>query len=521
MDALNVQITPAPLKFYCFIRESSPGQQDKYGPKAQWRDFEKFCHVWPGGPHHIEKQFTRTVIESATKWERPLWQQAITEGIRCFKAGLVDAFLFGRVDRESRNPFASVPIIKQALDAGIQVYFAKEQLHLDPKDPESIERYVKEIKDAITYIRKFVENTAPGRIERARDDQKHPTNTRMSGFDLIDGKRVPNQAEKAALREAAQVALKQGRPGPAARWLNDQGFRTVHGKEFTAATLAGKGGLFRNRALIGETTIHFKGEPEPVVIHHEPILDVATFEALQTMLDERRLRAPRSDVFYAVSGIIWCGSCHGRFEPTKIGNNRYYRCKCYCGEKAKRKDDLEFEVYDAFGQYLQRRESQQAYLELVQQSRAKLEKDLAEIQYNIKGNLKEFDILLDQRLAEWPAIIIDDKRRKLTAERESLLRAEAKAKAALDTLPQVDPLEVERALDDLAGWEESYPAPPYPRRNPDMPRRLSDEQLHRLRETLLKLNCRIAVKYGAIFISGKLPLSVSAKKGAYSDTYGL
>ena len=518
MDALNVQITPVPLKFYCFIRESSPGQKDKYGPKAQWRDFGKFCHVWPGGPHHTEKQFTRTVIESATKWERPLWQQAITEGIRCFKAGLVDAFLFGRVDRESRNPFASVPIIKEALDAGIQVYFAKERLHLDPKDPESIERYVKEIKDAITYIRKFVENTAPGRIERARDDQKHPTNTRMSGFDLIDGKRVPNQAEKAALREAAQVALKQGRPGPAARWLNDQGFRTVHGKEFTVATLAGKGGLFRNRALIGETTIHFGEEPQPVVIHHEAILDIATFEQLQDMLDERRLRAPRSDVFYALTGMLWCGSCHGRFEPTKIGNNRYYRCKHYCGEKAKRKEALEFEVYDAFGQYLQRRESQRQALELVQQSQTKLQKDLAEVERDIAENNDEWKILLQKDLADYPEIIINDKKRELTADRESLLRSKAKIESQLESLPEVNPLELERALDDLAGWEESYPAPPYPRRNPDMPRRLSDEQLPRLRETLLKLNCRIAVKYGAIFISGKLPLSVSAKKGAYSDT---
>lgn len=113
------------LRFYCFLRESSHGQKDKYGPLAQRRDMEKFAATWPGGPHIIK--FSRTVIESATKWQRPIWEQAITEGIRCFKAGEVNAFLFGRVDRETRNPFASVPIMKLALDAGVKVFFAQDR----------------------------------------------------------------------------------------------------------------------------------------------------------------------------------------------------------------------------------------------------------------------------------------------------------------------------------------------------------------------------------------------------------
>lgn len=273
------------LRFYCFIRESSRGQKDKYGPKAQWRDLEKFSLAWPGGPHRISEQFSATVIESATKWERPAWEQAIVQGITAFRQGLIDAFLFGRVDRETRNLFASIPVLRMAMDAGVPIYFAQEKLHLDPKDPESMERYTQEALDSIAYIRKFVRNTTPGRIARAKDDQKHPMNTGMFGFDLIDGKRVPNQAQAEAIREAAQVALKSGRAGPAARWLSQQGWRTTHGKNFSAATLGGKGGLFRNRALIGQTTIHFKEESQPVIVRHERILEDAIFEALGLMLD--------------------------------------------------------------------------------------------------------------------------------------------------------------------------------------------------------------------------------------------
>jgi hypothetical protein len=51
---------------------------------------------------------------------------------------------------------------------------------------------------------------------------------------------------------------------------------------------------------------------------------------------------------------------------------------------------------------------------------------------------------------------------------------------------------------------------------PNMPRKLTDEQAHLLREMLLKLNCRIIIRNQAIFISGSLPLtSVRAKQAAF------
>jgi hypothetical protein len=435
-----------------------------------------------------------------------------------------------------------------AMDAGVPIYFAQEKLHLDPKSPESMERYTQEALDSIAYIRKFVKNTTPGRIARAKDDQKHPMNTRMFGFDLIDGKRVPNQAQAEAIREAAQVALKSGRAGPAARWLNQQGWRTTHGKKFSAATLGGKGGLFRNRALIGQTTIHFKEESRPVIVRHERILDDATFEALGLMLDERKLRAPRSEVFYCLSGIIFCG-CDARFEPTKIGNNRYYRCKACCGERHYPKDELEWEVNEAFIRYLRQRESQQEYLELAQKSRAGLQERLGAVERDLGENIREWQVLLRKDLAEYPDILVNEEKQRLKTERESLLQAKARIEAELAALPQVDPAEVEAALCELAKpWQRSG----YPISTPEfwqpanfksgfrerasvaealenskngryltrlckviaalVPDKLTDEQAHLLRDTLMKLNCRIVVKDHAIFITGKLPLGLGLSR---------
>jgi hypothetical protein len=356
----------------------------------------------------------------------------------------------------------------------------------------------------------------------------------MFGFDLVDGKRSPKLAQAHAIREAAQVAIKAGRSSPAAAYLNDLGFRTANGKAFSAASLTGKRGLFRNRALIGETTINFK--EESVVIHHEGILDRATFDQLQVLMEERRLRAPRSMVFYSLSGIAFC-SCGSRLAGSTTRHYTYYKCNKGCGQKMWRKDALESETYRSFISYLERKEGQQQYLELAQQSRAKLEKQLRDIEARMATNNREWRVLLDKALAEWPEILINDKKSELKVERESLLQAHAKIEAQLAMLPTVDPDELERALAELhkpfiranqGGYDMPYPMCWELAVESDG--RLADLQLKLLRETLLKLNCRVTVysdlNYGVlaygpmvpvhqdvITISGRLPICVGAKEG--------
>ena len=74
---------------------------------------------------------------------------------------------------------------------------------------------------------------------------------------------------------------------------------------FAPSTLACKGGIFRNRALVGETTIQF--EEKTVVIHHEAILEIAKFEAINAVLDGRKLREPRSPriICFRRAGYLW------------------------------------------------------------------------------------------------------------------------------------------------------------------------------------------------------------------------
>jgi len=499
------------MMLYTIFRESSDPQQRKKGLARQWRQINRFAETWPGGPHKVYEPHAQ-VIESASRGSRREWETQVNRGIELFRKRIIDAFVFPEVDRETRNPLISVPILRRVLDAGIPVFFAEERLHLDPRDPRSVNKYSEAVAKACAYIDIMVKKTRDGRFDRANEDHLLPSNTRMFGFDVVDGKRVVNQAQAAALRQAGEIILREGRAGPAAKWLNEQGWRTTYGKPFTRTTLAGKKGIFRNRALIGETVINF--EEKQVIIRHDPILDVAKFEAINAVLDGRRLREPKSLAFYALTGMISCG-CGAKWELSNTGKRRYYRCTAHCGEKSWRKEALEQQVWHSFGDYLKERQARADYLELARQSVAKLEAELAKVEHDIEANASAWRVLLEKDLVGYPAQIIENKKAELNAARESLQWRKAEIEGQLLLLPQVNPDEVERELATLGepwlvcDWST-------PEDFPDDG--LSRERAEILRQTLLRLGAEIRIRKGEIRIIGRLPLGAGTRKvGAKAD----
>ncbi len=201
------------MRLYALLRESSDPQERKKGLSRQWRQLHRFAETWPGGPHTIEHH--AQIIESASQGSRREWQEATERSIELFHQGAIDGILFPEVDRETRNPFTSVPILNLALRAGVPIFFAEEELELDPRDSEAIQSYTDAVAKSCSYLATMVRKCREGRFDRANTDQKLPSNTKMFGFDIVDGRRVPNQAQAAALREAGQIMLRNGRTGPA------------------------------------------------------------------------------------------------------------------------------------------------------------------------------------------------------------------------------------------------------------------------------------------------------------------
>ncbi len=496
-----------PLTFLAFIRESSPQQtrREKYGPRQQWRDIHNFALSWPGGPHKVPAELAITVVEPATKWERPEWAAAIQKGIALFKAGVVDGFLFGRVDRESRNPFSSAPILRQAIDAGVQIYFAQELFHLNPRDPDSLNRYQQEVAKASDYIAKFVKLARGGRLTRAQDDQKLPSNSKIFGFDVIDGKRVPNISQASALNQAADIAIQEGSAGPAARWLNEKGWKTTMGKPFTTTTLADKSGLFRNTALIGETVIHFR--EGPVTIYHQGIMDQGKFETLNRVLDtyQGQLRVRRqANFFYALSGMFFC-RCGARSESFVSNRKPYYRCAAGCGMLSTHRDRAEWSLYRGLGDWFHGREERGRSLELSQRSAESLRLDLLRVKHEKEKLEGQWKALLKRDLSGYPRDTVQDEMGELWAQNEAIEKEERRLKEELAYIPAITSEDLEQALEF---WGRPWEAEVAPTLSGGT---LTLEQAREFRAYLIRFAARLTKVCDAIRIPGNLPVVVATQ----------
>ncbi len=97
------------------------------------------------------------------------------EALVFYHRGLVEVLLFPGVDREPRFLFGSFPLLAEVVQAGLEVYFAREKLHLDPNDPESVERYLSKATQAQAYVETMRLNTMRGRRRQAIPDHMMPT----------------------------------------------------------------------------------------------------------------------------------------------------------------------------------------------------------------------------------------------------------------------------------------------------------------------------------------------------------
>ncbi len=166
-------------KAFTIIRVSGRDQLKGNGPDAQWED-----HVLPNAPVldlEVNEEYRCVIQESASGWNRPKFEAVVNEAIELHRRGEIQAVLFPRVDRETRFLFSSVPLLNKIMGAGLEVYFAEEQLFLDPNDPDAVQRYTDKVKAAQDYIATLRRNTMKGRKKRVKKGRL-PTGTRMTGF---------------------------------------------------------------------------------------------------------------------------------------------------------------------------------------------------------------------------------------------------------------------------------------------------------------------------------------------------
>jgi hypothetical protein len=179
-------------KAFVIIRVSAEDQLKGYGPDVQW-----FDDIIPNAPLlglEVGETLRRVIQEPATTWERSKFEGVVREALDFYHRGEVEALLFPRVDRETRFLFGSFSLLAEVVQTGIEVYFAREKLRLDPNDPESIERYLSKATQAQAYVETMRLNTMRGRRRRAIQDHMMPTGRSKWAHDYHCYRRDSHQA---------------------------------------------------------------------------------------------------------------------------------------------------------------------------------------------------------------------------------------------------------------------------------------------------------------------------------------
>ncbi|MDP2953161.1 MAG: recombinase family protein, partial [Chloroflexota bacterium] len=195
---------------FAVIRVSAEDQLRGYGPDVQW-----FDDVLPNAPLlglEVDESLRAIIQESATGWDREQFQEAVRGALRLYKEGKVEALLFPRVDRETRFLFGSFPLLAEVIRAGMEVYFARERLRLDPGDPESVERYLAKATQAQAYVETMRVNTMRAKRRRATQGHKMPTGGRKWAFDYdpATGQYRKNEARAVWIARCYRWVLEEG-----------------------------------------------------------------------------------------------------------------------------------------------------------------------------------------------------------------------------------------------------------------------------------------------------------------------
>ena len=168
------------------------------------------------------------------------------------------------------------------------------------------------------------------RLKRAflADAQAGKVNKGTRPFGWADDKKTLHPLESRILRRAVGDVI-DGLPlREVARQWNKRGVTTTRGKEWNHTAVRQ---VLRNPRLAGWRT--HQGEVardatgQQVKGVWEPLVDQATYDALQSALDGRGHTRRRGAQKYLLSGVARCGVCGSRMHGYRIGDDRHaYQC---------------------------------------------------------------------------------------------------------------------------------------------------------------------------------------------------
>ena len=370
------------------LRISDNVQKSGYGIESQWED-----DILTNAPQlglEVSEELRRVVVERATDWHRSKFAETVGEAIELYKQGKIEAVVFPRVDRESRFVFSSMPLLSAMLQTGVEVYFARELLYLNPRDHEAVSRYLEKVGQSQAYIETMRVNTMRGRRQRAKGKPEEgiPGKLPTGGVNLYGyiyhkstGKRFVNDYEAGiiriiidlllrdhlSLKEICRRLVAKGIPAPRGGqiWSPSTVSRILRNRVYTGITYACTMDAIepKTRKKTGsyaKSARKLRHKDEWVLLPDDTtpgIITPSEFKLIQKRLLRNQELSPRNQKYeYLLRNFVYCQKCRNKYYGVPQHGKRYYRCSRRssnlilgdpCRNRSVNADELENQVWQS------------------------------------------------------------------------------------------------------------------------------------------------------------------------------
>ena len=333
------------LRLVAVLRLSSKAQIQGHGRERQ-EENEIRAYV-----DELEASLVDTwfVAERATVFERPQFEALLIKGISLRRQGVIDGLILGSVDRLSRDPFDGGAVCRDALKAGLRLFFAEDRL--DASREEDQANIIGYLVASRKYVQRLKAQTMPARKARAARGKIPNGQVRWPfDYDPSTGTASPNP-ERARWIRNWYVQLRNGGSFGSIKKMMEQAEIPAPkgGKIWSRSTISR---ILADPAIKGEFYHGFEtmepreywepsrrvpSEPELIYSDHaNAILKSEEWEYIQTILGRNKDHSRRNTRYdYSpLHGLVkcLCGRKMGSYthKRSSIG---YFRCgTCRSGD---------------------------------------------------------------------------------------------------------------------------------------------------------------------------------------------
>ena len=307
----------------------------------------------------IQAQHLASVLASHPEWENAGLYIDIASGTKTEKrpelqrlmndcrAGRVNLILTKSISRFARSTTDLLEMVRTLTGLGATLIFDKEHIDTSTMDTEFLLTVLASL--AADESQSIASNTRWGLQKRFRDGSYRPS-VAPYGYDLVDGKYEVNAAEAAVVKEIFNAFLEGQSMHRIVTSLNERGVPTKRtGQMWKGKPVKGKWSstvmrdLLMNEAYLGTMVLqkttkdaafnrvvnHGQLPMYKIIEHHSPIIDSATFNAVQDKLKAgSKPQGPK--VIHPFSQKLICGCCGANFNRyTNAADRVYWRCRSH------------------------------------------------------------------------------------------------------------------------------------------------------------------------------------------------